>query len=62
MRRRFREEIEKVFTRRFGRDHQESVALRGELADLKGRLKALADLAPQLASMQQRPARREDFL
>ena len=31
-------EIEKVFARRFGRDHPESVALRGEFDDLKEKL------------------------
>ena len=50
-------EIEKVFARRFGRDHPESVALRGEFDDLKEKL-AACRLRAQLASTQQRP--RED--
>ena len=41
----------------FGRDHPESVALRGELDDLKEKL-AACRLRAQLASTQQRP--RED--
>ena len=49
--------IEKVFARRFGRDHPESVALRGEFDDLKEKL-AACRLRAQLASTQQRP--RED--
>jgi len=46
-------EIEKVFARRFGRDHQESVALRREFAGLKEKL-ASRRLGAQLDSMQQR--------
>ena len=45
-------EIEKVFARRFGRDHPESVALRGEFDDLKEKL-AACRLRAQLASTQQ---------
>ena len=45
-------EIEKVFARRFGRDHPESVALRGEFDDLKEKL-AARRLRAQLASTQQ---------
>ena len=46
-------EIEKVFARRFGRDHQELVALRQEFAGLKEKLASIR-LRAQQASMQQR--------